>query len=33
VERLAACGVHAILVGEALITATDVREKMREFLL
>ena len=31
VERLAACGVHAVLVGEALITASDVREKMREF--
>jgi indole-3-glycerol phosphate synthase len=33
VERLANCGVHAILVGEALITAKDVREKMREFVL
>ena len=33
VERLAACGVHAVLVGEALITSNDVREKMREFLL
>lgn len=33
VERLAACGVHAVLVGEALITADDVRNKMREFLL
>ena len=33
VERLADCGVHAILVGEALMTAPDVREKMREFLL
>jgi indole-3-glycerol phosphate synthase len=33
VERLAACGVHAVLVGEALITASDVREKMREFIL
>ena len=33
VERLAACGVHAVLVGEALITAQDVREKMREFVL
>lgn len=33
VERLIACGVHAILVGEALITAKDVREKMREFVL
>jgi indole-3-glycerol phosphate synthase len=33
VERLANCGVHAVLVGEALITSNDVREKMREFLL
>jgi indole-3-glycerol phosphate synthase len=33
VERLAACGVHAVLVGEALITASNVRDKMREFLL
>ncbi len=33
VERLAACGVHAVLVGEALITAPDVRLKMREVLL
>ena len=33
VERLAACRVHAVLVGEALITASDVREKMREFVL
>lgn len=33
VERLAACGVHAVLVGEALITAQDVRLKMREVLL
>jgi indole-3-glycerol phosphate synthase len=33
VERLADCGIHAILVGEALITAKDVREKMREFVL
>ena len=32
VERLAACGVHAVLVGEALVTASNVREKMREFL-
>jgi indole-3-glycerol phosphate synthase len=32
VERLADCGVHAVLIGEALITATDVREKMREFI-
>jgi indole-3-glycerol phosphate synthase len=33
VERFANCGVHAVLVGEALITSNDVREKMREFLL
>jgi len=33
VERLADLGVHAVLVGEALITSNDVREKMREFLL
>ncbi|MEX1255485.1 MAG: indole-3-glycerol phosphate synthase TrpC [Dehalococcoidia bacterium] len=33
VERLAACGVHAVLVGEALITSNDVRNKMREFLI
>jgi indole-3-glycerol phosphate synthase len=33
VERLANIGVHATLVGEALITAKDVREKMREFLI
>ena len=33
VERLADCGVHAILVGEALITSNNVREKMRDFLL
>jgi indole-3-glycerol phosphate synthase len=32
-ERMANAGVHAVLVGEALMTATDVREKMREFLL
>ncbi|HWQ29194.1 MAG TPA: indole-3-glycerol phosphate synthase TrpC [Dehalococcoidia bacterium] len=32
VERLADCGVHAVLVGEALITSNDVRNKMREFL-
>ena len=31
-ERMAKAGVHAVLVGEALMTATDVREKMREFL-
>ncbi len=33
VERMAACGVHAVLVGESLMTAKDVREKMREFLI
>lgn len=32
-ERMAKAGVHAVLVGEALMTATDVREKMREFLI
>lgn len=32
-ERMAKCGVHAVLVGEALMTAKDVREKMREFLI
>lgn len=32
-ERMANAGVHAVLVGEALMTAKDVREKMREFLL
>lgn len=32
VERLADCGVHAVLVGEALITSNTVRETMREFL-
>jgi indole-3-glycerol phosphate synthase len=29
VERLADAGVHAVLVGEALITSADVRSKMR----
>ncbi len=33
VERLAESGIHAVLVGEALITAKDVRDKMREFIL
>ena len=33
VERLASCGVHAVLVGEALIVSNDVRNKMRDFLL
>ncbi|MHB8515701.1 MAG: indole-3-glycerol phosphate synthase TrpC [Dehalococcoidia bacterium] len=32
-ERMAKAGVHAVLVGEALVTAKDVREKMREFLI
>ena len=32
-ERMAQAGVHAVLVGEALVTAKDVREKMREFLI
>ncbi len=32
VERLAAAGVHCVLVGEALVTANDVRHKMRDFL-
>ncbi len=31
-ERLAETGVHAVLVGEALITARDTRLKMRDFL-
>jgi indole-3-glycerol phosphate synthase len=32
-ERMAKAGVHAVLVGESLMTAKDVREKMREFLI
>lgn len=32
VERLAECGVHAVKVGEALITARDVKAKARELL-
>jgi indole-3-glycerol phosphate synthase len=32
VERLAKCGVHAVKVGEALITARDVKRKARELL-
>jgi indole-3-glycerol phosphate synthase len=32
-ERMARAGVHAVLVGEALMTAKDVREKIREFLI
>ena len=32
VERLADAGVHAVLVGEALITARDTRAKMQELL-
>ncbi|HEX5478093.1 MAG TPA: indole-3-glycerol phosphate synthase TrpC [Dehalococcoidia bacterium] len=31
-ERMARAGVHAVLVGEALVTSKDVREKMRDFL-
>ncbi len=30
VQRLAACGVQAILVGEALVTASDVAARVRE---
>ena len=30
---MAKAGVHAVLVGEALMTSKDVREKMREFLI
>ena len=32
-ERMAKAGVHAILVGEALMTSTDVPGKMRELLI
>jgi indole-3-glycerol phosphate synthase len=32
-ERMARAGAHAVLVGESLMTAKDVREKMREFLI
>jgi indole-3-glycerol phosphate synthase len=32
-ERMARAGVHAVLVGEALMTSKNVREKMREFLI
>jgi indole-3-glycerol phosphate synthase len=32
-ERMARAGVHAVLVGEALVTSKDVRNKMREFLI
>jgi indole-3-glycerol phosphate synthase len=31
-ERVKAAGVHGILVGEALMTASNVREKMREYM-
>lgn len=31
-ERMAAAGVHAVLVGEALMLSNDVRNKIREFL-
>jgi len=30
VERMADCGVHAVLIGEALITAPDIRIKVLE---
>ncbi len=30
-ERMAAAGVHAVLVGEALMLSNDVRNKIREF--
>ena len=33
VKRMRACGVNAVLVGEALMRATNVPEKMRELLL
>jgi indole-3-glycerol phosphate synthase len=33
VERVVAAGAHAILVGEGLVRAADVRTKMRELLL
>ncbi|MBF6600460.1 MAG: indole-3-glycerol phosphate synthase TrpC [Dehalococcoidia bacterium] len=32
-ERMTEAGVHAVLVGEALMTSKNVREKMREFLI
>jgi indole-3-glycerol phosphate synthase len=32
VERLADCGVHAVLIGEALICARDVKVKTREMM-
>ena len=32
-ERMAKAGVHAVLVGEALMTASDVPAKMRELLI
>jgi indole-3-glycerol phosphate synthase len=33
VERMARAGVHAVLVGEALVTAKDLSSKMRELLI
>jgi indole-3-glycerol phosphate synthase len=33
VERMAACGADAVLIGEALVSAGDVAAKMRELLL
>lgn len=32
-ERVARAGVHAILVGESLVTSNDVRNKMKELLI
>jgi indole-3-glycerol phosphate synthase len=32
VERLAECGIHAVKVGEALLTARDVKRKARDLL-
>ncbi|GAG47966.1 unnamed protein product, partial [marine sediment metagenome] len=33
VEKLEGWGVNAVLVGEALVTASDVRNKVRELIL
>jgi indole-3-glycerol phosphate synthase len=33
VERVVAAGAHAVLVGEALVRAADVKAKVRELLL
>ncbi len=32
VQRLAVCGVHAVLIGEALVTAVDPGAKIREIM-